>query len=330
MVQISASSGILTLTATDLSRRLSCQLPAEGDINACVHCKMLSQVVKPEGRGKAGSVDITQNNERLSVLADGLLSHLRLIPPADFPTSPARKQDEPWNLVAMLQSALLKDALSFVLPAASTDESRAHLCTVLLKDSEAVTTDGHRLHLAPLPAPIPQPLLLRAPAAATMARMLAHGDQAILAQAGEVLRIKVGNWQLDTRLSDRTFPPHNQVIPNSDIQPTHIRLQAALLSRALSRISRLTKDKRLRFRVNGAITLTTWESESGAAEMEVRVTSSTHEGDDLHIGFDSPYLNQAIPKDAQELSLGFGGPLEPLRLDLDDGKLAVVMPLRLG
>ena len=330
MVHLQATNGILTLTTTDLSRRLSCQLPAEGDLDTCVHCKLLSNIIKPEGRGDAGTVEIFQDEDKVSVLADGLTSHLRLTPPADFPAGPAPKQDKPWSLVAMWPSAPLKDALTFVLPAASKDESRAHLCTVLLKDSDAVTTDGHRLHLARLPAPVPQPLLLQAPAAATLTRMLAHEDQAILARAGEVLRVKVGTWQLDTRLSDRKFPPHQQVIPNMQAQPIHIRLQAKLLSKALVRVSRLTRDKRLRIRINGSITLTTWESEPGAAEMEVPVTSSTHQGDDLHIGFDSPYISQAIPKGTQDLTLGFGGPLEPMRMELENGKLAVIMPLRLS
>jgi len=330
MVHLSANNGTLTVTTTDLHRRLSCQFPAQGDLNACVHAKMLTNIVKPEGRGDAGSVEVSQNEDRVSVMADGLVSHLRPTPPADFPASPAPKQDEPWSLVAMWPSAPLKDALTFVLPAASTDEARPHLCAVQFKHNDAVTTDGHRLHLAHLPAPIPQPLLLWAPAAATMTRVLAHGEQVILARAGEVLRIKVGSWQLDTRLSDRRFPPHDQVIPDMEARPTHIRLQAELLSRALSRVSRLTKDKRLRFRVNGTITLTTWDSEQGAAEMEVPVTSSTHEGDDLKIGFDSPYLAQAIPRGTRELVLGFGGPLEPLRMDLSGGRLAVVMPLRLS
>jgi len=229
----------------------------------------------------------------------------------------------------MWPSAPLKDALGFVLPAASSDASRPHLCTVLLQADDAVTTDGHRLHLAPLPAPVPQPLLLLAPAASTLTHMLAQGEQAILAQAGEVLRIKVGNWQLDTKLSDRKFPPYHQVVPNMEAQPTHVRLQAKLLSKALTRVSRLTRDKRLKLRVNGSITMTTWESEQGAAELEVPVINSNHEGDDLHIGFDSPYLAQAVPKGTEELSLSFSDPLAPLRMDLDGGKVAVVMPLRL-
>ena len=330
MVHLSSTNNVLTATTTDLSRRISTQLPAEGDLDICVHGKMLSQVIKPEGRRDTGTVEIYQDEDRVSVLADGLTSHLPGTPPADFPAGPSTKQDEPWSLVAMWPSALLKDALSFVLPAASTDASRPHLCTVLLQDQDIVTTDGHRLHLAPIPAPVPQPILLQAPAAGTLMRVLAHGEQAILARAGEVLRAKVGNWQLDTTLSDRKFPPHQQVIPNRDTLPIHIRLQAELLSRAISRVSRLTRDKRLKLCINGAVTLTTWDAEQGAAEMEVPVTSSNHDGDDLHIGFDSPYLAQAIPKGAEDLLLGFGGPLDPLRLDLGDGKVAVIMPLRLS
>ncbi len=155
MVHLFATNGILTATTTDLSRRLSCQLPAQGGLDVCVHGKMLSQVIKPEGRGDAGTVEIFQDENKVSVLADGLTSHLRHTPTADFPVGPTPKQDQPWSLVAMWPSAPLKDALSFVLPAASRDESRAHLCTVLLEDNDAVTTDGHRLHLARLPAPVP-------------------------------------------------------------------------------------------------------------------------------------------------------------------------------
>jgi len=330
MVHLAASDGLLTAATTDLTRRLSCQLPAEGDLDVCVHGKLLSNVIKPEGRGDAGVVEIVRDSDKVNVLADGLISHLHPTTSVDFPVCPAPKKSEPWSLVAMWPAAPLKDALSFVLPAASRDEARAHLCTVLLADSDVVTTDGHRLHLARLPAPVPHPLLLRAPAAATLTRMLAHGDQVILARAGEVLRIKVGTSQLDTRLSDARFPPHQQVIPDLKAQPVHVRLQAKLLSRALSRVSRLTRDKRLRFQINGAITLTTWESDEGGAEIEVPVESSNHEGDDLKIGFDSPYLTQAIPGGTQEISLGFGGPLDPLRMDLEEGKLAVVMPLRLS
>ncbi len=242
MVHLFATNGILTATTTDLSRRLSCQLPAQGGLDVCVHGKMLSQVIKPEGRGDAGTVEIFQDENKVSVLADGLTSHLRHTPTADFPVGPTPKQDQPWSLVAMWPSAPLKDALSFVLPAASRDESRAHLCTVLLEDNDAVTTDGHRLHLARLPAPVPHPLLLPAPAAGTLVRLLSHGAQVILAKGGEVLRLKVGNWQLDTRLSDRKFPPYNAVIPNMEAQPTHVRLQAKLLARALARVSRLEVD----------------------------------------------------------------------------------------
>ena len=328
-VYLSANNGTLTLTTTDLDQRLSCQLPAEGDIEICVPCSLLARAIKPEGRGPAGKVEINQEGEQVTVVVDGLTSHLPGTSSTDFPAGPSPKQDEPWNLLVLCPSKPLKDALAFVLPAASNDESRPHLCTVLLQDQDAVATDGHRLHLVPLPVPVPKPLLLPAPAAATLSRILSQGDQAILALAGDVLRIKVGSWQLDMRLSDKTFPPHTHVIPTMDSQPIHIRLQAELLYRAIARVSRLTRDKRLKLRVNGAITMTTWDAEQGAAEMEVPVTSSTHEGEDLLTGFDAPFLLQALPMNTEEVHLGFGGSLDPLRIDLDDGRLAVIMPLRL-
>ena len=325
MVHLAASSDILTLTTTDLSRRLSCQLPAEGDINSCLPCKVLALAVKPEGRGNSGRVELQQQDDCISILVDGLTSTMPTTDPAEFPAASDREQD----LLGLWPAAPLRDTLEFVLPAASKDEARPHLCKVLMTDRDMVTTDGHRLHLAPLPAPLSGSLLIPSAAAATLARILKHGDQAILARAGDTLRIKVGPWQLDTRLSDRQFPPYTRVIPAPDRQPVHLEVQAALFNKAVTRISRLARDKKLRLRVNGAISMTTWDAEHGAAELEVPVQSSTHQGHDLHIGFDSPYLIQAVPKKANQVQMGFSGPLDPLRVDLSGGKLAVIMPLRL-
>jgi len=328
-VLMTASQGTLTLTTTDLTSRLSCQVPAEGELVASVHCKLLTKVIKPEGRGAAGDVEFQHDDEKVSVVADGLTTHLRTMPPEEFPAAHTPSEKEPWGLMGMWPAAPFKDALGFVLPAASKDESRPHLCTVLLQDQDTVTTDGHRLHLASLPVSVSEPLLLPASSAGTLVRLLNKEEQVIVAKSGSVLRIKVGPWQLDVRLSDKKFPPYKQVIPDQDNQPVHLQVQAALLSKALTRVSRLTRDKRLRLRVNGAITLTTWESEDGAAAIEVPVTSSNHEGEDLHIGFDAPYLHQAVAKGVEEVSMGFAGELDPLRVDQDGGRVAVVMPLRL-
>ena len=324
-VHLAANDGTLNLTTTDLDRRLSCQLPAEGELSACIPCKQLAQAVKPEGCGNAGHVELQQQDDHVTILVDGLTSKMPITDPAEFPAASDREQD----LLGLWPAAPLREALEFVLPAASKDETRPHLCTVLMADRDMVTTDGHRLHLAPLPAPLSASLLLPSTAAATLARILKHGDQAIVAQAGDLLRIKCGSWQLDARLSDRTFPPYQQVIPAMDSQPTLMQVQAALFNKAVTRISRLARDKKLRLRVNGAISMTTWDVDHGAAELEVPVQSSTHQGHDLHIGFDAPFLTQAVPKKADQVQMGFSGPLDPLRVDLSGGKLAVIMPLRL-
>ena len=325
-VHLIAVDGTLTLTTTDITRRLSFQLPANGELNVCLPCKHLAQAVKPEGRGDAGLVELRQHGDQVSILVDGLNSTMPATDPSEFPRASDREQD----LIGLWPAAPLREALEFVLPAASKDEARPHLCSVFLKDRDVVATDGHRLHLAPLPAPLAGSLLLPSAAAATMSRMLKHGDQAILARTDDVLQAKCGTWQLDTKLSDKTFPPYRQVIPAKDHQPTLMQVQAAIFHRAVTRVSRMASDKRLKLRVNGAISMTTWDAEHGAAELEVPVQSSTHQGHDLHIGFDAPYLTQAVPKKADLVQMGFAGPLDPLRVDLNGGKLAVIMPLRLN
>lgn len=324
-VHLVARDGFLTLTTTDINRRLTCQIPATGELRVCLPCKQLTQAIKPEGRGDAGLVELHAQGDRISVCVDGLTSTMNSADPDDFPQVSTKNQE----LIGLWPARPLREALEFVLPAASRDETRPHLCTVLMQDYDLVATDGHRLHLAPLPAPLAGSLLLSASAAATLARMLQHGDQAILARTSDVLRVKCGTWQLDAHLSDLAFPPYKQVIPTMNDQPIHIQAQAALFNKAVVRVARLTRDKRLKLCINGVISMSTWDAEAGVAQSQVPVVQSNHQGDDLHIGFDAPYLTQAIPKDVDLVQLGFDGPLAPLRVDLDGGRVAVVMPLRL-
>ena len=324
-VLLTASGGTLTLTATDLSRRLSCRLPAVGKLSTCLPGRTLVRAVKPEGRGHAGHVELRQQDDHVSIQVDGLTTTLPATDLAAFPAPSSRAPE----LLGLWPAAPIREALEFVLPAASRDEVRPHLRAVLLKDQDMVATDGHRLHLAPLPALLADSLLLPSAAAATLARVLKYGEQAIVARAGDLLRVQCGPWQLDARLSDKTFPPYKPVIPAMDHQPTTLQVQAALFHQAVTRISRLARDRKLRLRVNGVISMTTWDADHGAAELELPVQSSTHHGADLHLGFDAPYLAQAVPGKAGPVQLGFAGPLDPLRVDLDGGKLAVIMPLRL-
>ena len=326
-VMLRAAAGVLTLRATDLSRNLTCQLPAEGDLVTCLPAKLLAALVKPEGRSDAGDVVIEPEGETsCTVTLDGLTSRVHAMSPEEFPAGLAA-DDTQWSLLALWPAVAIGEALRFVLPAASPDEGRPHLNGVCLDLGRIAATDGHRVHVAELPGQIPEPMLIPLQAAVTLDRILKLDDQVILARADDVLRMRVGAWELETRLVDARFPPVDKVIPGD--RPVTMSLDSALLLKALSRVSRLSRERLIRVTVNGQITITTTDPDLGTAEVVVPVLDTSHEGDDLVLGFNSTYLSDALGSSRDVVRFGMAGPTDAVRLDLDEGRFAVIMPMRL-
>lgn len=321
-VLLRAVAGTLTLTATDLKRTLSCRLPVMGDIDVCIPGKLLATLIKPDGK-EGGDVVIGLADTQCAVTFEGLTSRIATMTSADFP-APA---DGEWSLVAMWPTAPFADALSWVLPAVSTDESRPHIHAVCVDVEHIVATDGHRLHMAPSPARLGDPLLLPLDAAQTLARILTDGEQVVIARAGEHVRFGVGPWQLTTRLVDAHFPPYEKVVPTKAAQSTLLTLGGDIFTKALGRVSRIARNNAVRLRINGAVTMTAADPELGDAEVVVPVVASTHTGDDLVLGVNPTYLRDAIAG-AEAFEMSCAGPTDAVRFDVD-GRVAVVMPTRL-
>jgi len=324
-VLLHAVENTLTLRATDLTQTLTCTLPAEGEFNTCLPAKLLANLVRPEGKGIVGDaiLEPAGKNQTVVRLEDGT-TRLTAMDPATFPVENSQLD---WSLLAVWPPRPLHDALSFVLPAASNDASRPHLCAIFVDGGQLVATDGHRMHLAPLPAPLGTSLLVPTASAATILHIAGVGEQAVLAIAGNRIRVGVGPWQLQTRLVDATFPPYQQLVPPRG-QPTQLTVETRAMTKALSRLDRLSSVRQTVARVNGVLTLTASDPDLGETEVVVPTVTNTHQGADLVAAFDRMYLHDAISTPAETIELGFSAALDPLRVDLDGEKMAVIMPMR--
>jgi DNA polymerase III sliding clamp (beta) subunit (PCNA family) len=142
-----------------------------------------------------------------------------------------------------------------------------------------------------------------------------------------VLSVRCGNWTLTTHLKQEEFPPVDQVIPALISMPTHIGVDPKVLSRALGRVARVSSSRLVKMTVNGVVTLSTSDVDLGDAETVVPVISNSHTGEDLVTGYNAAYLTDAIA-DSKAATLSMCRPLDPLRVDGDGGRIAVVMPVR--
>ena len=320
-VKLDAKAGVLTLTATDLNKTLVTNIPCEGDIATVLPCKLLTQLVKPESKKDNGVVVMEPCESAVSVQVDGLATKLTGIPVDEFPQG----SEHDWNLIGMWDAKLLADSLAYVNTAVSKDTTRAHLCCVAFTDDKIVTTDGHRLHLARLPAPVEAPLLIPTDAAGLLQRILKDG-QVIVVRAGEHLKIRSGSYELTTKLVDATFPPWEQVVPRN--HPTCLAVDSKAFATALKKVGAVSNGNGVRMTVNGTITLSSSDPAAGESRIEIAPIENTHTGADIVMGFNRAFLLDAIGKGKETVRLSMAGCLDPLRIDLEDGRTSVVMPMR--
>jgi DNA polymerase III sliding clamp (beta) subunit (PCNA family) len=317
----------LVLASTDITTRLTCELPAKGKpIETCVPARLLASLVKPAGK-RAGDVDLEAAGDKVTVTIGGSAMQL---PAADPQLFPAAFGTEYWTLVGTCHAGQLQEALAWVLPAASTDPTRKHLNSVFI-DRDVVATDGHRLHLAPSPIALDQPLLLPSGAARVLTRVLRQDDQVVVARRKnedqDQLCVRCGSWQLDTHLMLERFPPYTNVIPARGEQQSQVVFDTAVLCMVLAQVMKLSERGNIKVCVNGTVVLSPWGASLGKAQLAVPALENDHEGPDLELGLDGKYLLDALPRTGQ-VELGLGGPLDPVRVDVDE-RLAVIMPVRL-
>ena len=327
-VLLRAECGQLTATATDLNTTVSCQVPAEGDLLACLPAKALTRFVKPE-RKKDDQVEFYRQDDHSIVIAvNGLQSRLLGIDPNEFPDHFANGDEPEWELLGLWPSAPVLESLAHVLPAACRDESRRNLCAVHLGAGRLAATDGHRLHMAATPTVLPRSLLVPVDAAVVLKRLLPDGDQVAIAAVDRALRIRIGRWQLDTTLLDENYPSYDQVIPSMDDLPVHVTVEQAMLRKAVKRVMQLARTKVVKLVVNGELTVTAEDPDLGEVSAAVECLKSNHQGKDLVMGFNPKYLLDVLPHKKESCTIGMDDMCVPMRFDCGDDRSAIVMPMR--
>lgn len=329
-VRLEASGDALALATTDASSYLDTTISVREVSNpakVCVDARKLAKCVRPEADG-GDEVELTFREAGLDVRVDGMAVTLPGHPADDFPKAPPAKG---WKPLREWVAADLEAAIAFVLPAVSTDEVRPHIACLSVEENRLAGTDGHRLHAIPLPddAKIKRPFLIRYDAAAHLLRVLGLGEVVKVHDHKDLVRFTVrpharaGAWTFTARKVDADFPPVDQVICKA--APVAV-VAAEALTRMAKKIVAVSGDSNIRLTVNGAIELA-----SGRPDEEVTVRGDLLESlnpEAMTIGLNAQYLVDALEGGATA-AITIGTPLDPIRVDLDDIGLAIIMPCRI-
>jgi DNA polymerase-3 subunit beta len=304
-VRLEVFGGALTIQATDIDTALTTQLPADGDLAACVvPCAEFIARLKA-GRNETCTIARTGTALRIN---GGQVEHaLQLRDPADFPPVPGQLN----GATIEVNGVELCKALHVASVAVARDPSRYAINGILLEsdksDTRLVATDGRRLVTVELPATackdtkviFPQRFcqLIEKFAAKSKDRLVL-GIKPAQNDKGETLPARLfvagSGWLISTHEIEGSFPIYCDVIPKSHSRFT---VDGAALLAALNEVRLACGDDSRMVCVDLSgrrIALSAGSASIGNSE--ARLTAKFLGGGDreIHTGFNPVFLHDAV------------------------------------
>ena len=337
-VHLVAEKGRLLVSSTNLQMSLRASIDVEtkkvGEV--AIPCGDLLDRVRmmPEG-----PIQITGKDDHgVTLKAVGMARRFTLpgFPPSDYPQLPTSPESGGFTLDAKMLGGMI----ARVDHAISTDESRAHLSSMLVEIEAGlvrlVATDGHRLakiETAVDGVAAAAPLLIPIRAVRELRRMCDESEgpidiRADSANRGATVFVRAGSYSLGMRTVDATFPPYAQVIPKARPDSKATLPRQGLID-AVRAVSLASSEK------TGAIEL-------GFSTKALRVMAESLSAGDgfdelpmeftgkaLDIGCAARFLLDALECiGGEDVSIDLGAPLEPIGLRAP-GYVAIVMPMQI-
>jgi DNA polymerase III sliding clamp (beta) subunit (PCNA family) len=346
----SNNDGELTIIANDLEVALVATLRGKGKLGkpVCLPASTLNKVVKGAKKGSDETVDLTLTlHNGCSVHVDGMATTLQGMSPEDFLNEVGGIDLAYKYPIADLAS--MRSTLDHVLRSVSTDTTRYIINHVLLNfdpdELVAVSTDGHRLHLAPLASlqmPLPRRTDLKVKSVLTPKLMLAtavrviakekNGSASFEFDEDHVSFRMLGDritWDIISKRVMEVYPQYKQVVPEEQQQKNVATILHAELEKATKRMIGIGDkiDNKSIIELNdGEMTIS---SKVPAASTTVNV-QQLHRRDKKHyiVGVNLKYVADALrAKRDTEILFTFADSLSPIVIELGDGFKAVIMPI---
>jgi len=348
-ILLSAAGNEVRVSATDLYMAIANTVAAEVKETGAIAlpAKDLFERVKAM---PAGPVQVTVGADSQAIVkAVGSPRRFTLsgMPAADFPELPQKATDAPsFTLPASVLSTLISRTFFSI----SDDLTRAHVNSAFFEwhagGVRMVTTDGHRLSKADAALDIDVPgagwhALIPLKAVGKLRKILdgAKTSNVDFAVSGPNAFLSVGTMQFSVKLIDATFPPYQQVIPQTcQRSGTLARGQFADALRAVSLSSsdrtggvKLTQD-------HGLLKIVSESPEGGNGFDEVAVDWAEDAAPDKYdtVGVNAKYILDILGAiSEEEVEIRMGSALDPILVvpASEAGRaeyVAVAMPMRIA
>ncbi len=314
-VKLSAGdeAGELALAATDAEISLTVRLGSvkvEEAGEALVPAQKLSQIVSAEEDDP--TLTIESGDDLTTVKGADAQFKLHGYPPADFPPIPdfAKIVSGGSRGAVKIAAGELSLVIARTLFAAARENSRYAINGVLFKKDakklELVATDGRRLALSRAQAAgsgdASFACIVPAKALGVLQKLIDDADEPVhMAVTDNQIVFALGDDPADARavlssnLVEGAFPPYEDVIPKD--QDIRVGFDRDVLFSAVKRAALLTNEEsrgvRMAFTAaDKKLELSSRSPEMGEAHVGVELKS--YEGDDIEIGFNPGFINDAL------------------------------------
>ncbi|MBD2604104.1 DNA polymerase III subunit beta [Scytonema hofmannii FACHB-248] len=334
-----SDSGRLTVIGTDLN--VSIKTTAITNIIrsgvVALNAKLLVDTVNNLG---SGELDI-EVSDRACVISHST-GKCRIIGgnPEDFPSIP--ETENPTEI--SIPSKKLQAALEACLYCSSADETKLILTGVHFQlqgeNWSCASTDGHRLafvssklerNYEPLSFTVPRRSLTEL---GKILATTAENNSCTLKVANNTIQFILPNAELTSRLLEGEFPRVNNLIPRSFANELIVERKGMEI--ILKRISHFAEKKhkivKILWEVNDQqATLMTGNTDIGDAVDSLLMKTQTSIGENIGIGVNSSYLQEALKHiSTDEILFRFNKPLQPVIISPVGGlldQLTLIMPV---
>lgn len=335
-IKLRATKDGIELIATNMETTITMwvggKTQKEGEV--CVPARILTEFVSTLPQK---TVTLLVEDSSLTISCDTYKASIPTAPVAEFPQTPAFEK----NGSIKIDKKVFVEALSSVLFAAASDESRPVLTGIKVKkDEEGIVlaaTDGYRLSVRHVRASLAleEGVVIPAKALSEVIKVCQEEkeDQELIVSnlQDKQIGFKIGETALFTRLLSGEYPSFERIIPKNFTTRTlidresllHASKSAAIFARDNANIIKLNFSKQ-------KITVSANAPQTGENTVEV---DAKIDGDGGEIAFNSRFLIEYLSNtQEEEVLFEMTGALNPgvFKSPKDEGHLHIIMPVRIS
>lgn len=329
-LQLEVKGDQLMVRGSDLDLTIATEVVVAGETDGVtvIPAKLLIDVVRSL---PGGAVEVEARELDAAVRAGRSEFSIRTIAVDEFRDLSAPEGDQ-----VRIDAGLFIEALSQVVPAASSDDSRPILSGVLMTAVEdgvrLVATDSYRLALRDLPGTsllsTGQSVLVPSRALNEVTRLVDAGQELTIEISEHDVTFRVDGLRVTTRLIDGDFPNYEGLIPESN--PNRLTVDRSTLLEAVKRVRLMAQESTpVRLTMSsGGLELVAITQDVGEAHEAV---DASFTGEELTVAFNAAFLLDGVDvAGTEEVYLETVDPKKPaiLRGSDDTNFLYLLMPVR--